>query len=70
MIAYSIPNASNVKLMVFNAIGQVVKVLEDGYKEAGNYNISFNASNMPSGLYFYKIEAGQFSQIRKMMLVK
>jgi hypothetical protein len=56
--------------MVYNAIGQTVKVLENGYKEAGIYNISFNASALPSGIYFYKIEAGQFSQIRKMMLVK
>jgi hypothetical protein len=70
MIAYSIPNASNVKLLVYNAIGQVLRVLEDGFKSAGNYSISFNASELPSGLYFYKIEAGQFSQIKKMMLVK
>jgi len=70
IISYSIPNASNVKLLVYNAIGQVIKVLEDGYKEAGNYNVSFNASELSSGLYFYKIEAGQNSQIRKMMLVK
>ena len=70
MISYSIPNASNVKLSVYNAIGQVVSVLENGFKEAGIYNVSFNASNLNSGLYFYKIEAGQFSQTRKMMLVK
>src|ERR1035437_563330 len=51
IIAYSIPNASNVKLSVYNAIGQVVSVLEDGFKEAGIYNVSFNASNLSSGLY-------------------
>jgi hypothetical protein len=54
----------------YYAIGQNVKVLENGYKEAGNYNVSFNASELPSGLYFYKIEAGQFSQVKKMMLLK
>jgi hypothetical protein len=70
IIAYSLPNASNVKLSVYNAIGQVVSVLEDGFKSAGNYSVTFNASNLSSGLYFYKIEAGQFSQTRKMMLVK
>jgi hypothetical protein len=70
IISYSIPNASNVKLLVYNAIGQVVSVLENGSKEAGIYNVSFNASDLPSGLYFYQIEAGQFSQTRKMMLVK
>jgi len=49
-------------------LGQVVSVLENGSKEAGIYNVSFNASDLPSGLYFYQIEAGQFSQTRKMML--
>lgn len=70
IISYSLPKATNVKLLVYNAIGQNVKVLENGYKEAGIYNVSFNASELPSGLYFYKIEAGQFSQVRKMMLLK
>ena len=62
--------ASNVKLIVYNAIGQPVRVLENGFKNAGSYNVSFNASEISSGIYFYKIEAGQFSQIRKMILVK
>ena len=70
IISYSLPMASNVKLMVYNAIGQPVRVLENGFKNAGSYNVSFNASELSSGIYFCKIEAGQFSQIRKMMLVK
>ena len=70
IISYSLPIASNVKLMVYNSIGQTVKVLENGYKEAGIYNLSFNASELPSGIYFYKIEAGQYTQIKKMILVK
>ena len=70
IISYSLPQASNVKLSVYNALGQMVKVLENESKEAGTYNISFNASELSSGIYFYKIEAGQFSQTRKMMLVK
>ncbi len=70
VISYSLPNASNVRLTVYNAIGQPVKALENGFKAAGNYNISFNASELSSGIYFYKLEAGQFSQTRKMMLVK
>ena len=70
IISYSLPMASNVKLIVYNAIGQPVRVLENGFKNAGSYNISFNASEISSGIYFYKIEAGQFSQIRKMILVK
>lgn len=70
IISYSLPQASNVKLIVYNAIGQPVRVLENEFKNAGAYNITFNASELSSGIYFCKIEAGQFSQIRKMMLIK
>jgi hypothetical protein len=70
IISYSLPMASNVKLIVYNAIGQPVRVLENGFKSAGSYSVSFNASELSSGIYFCKIEAGQYSQIRKMMLVK
>ena len=69
-IAYSLPEAANVKLSVFNTLGQKVKVVENVYKNAGNYKINLNADDLNSGIYFYKIEAGQFSQIRKMILVK
>jgi len=70
VISYSLPSASNVKLIVYNTLGQSVKVLENGFKNAGNYSINFNASDLPSGIYFYKIEARQFSQVKKMMLIK
>jgi hypothetical protein len=70
IIAYSLPQASNVKLSVFNALGQQVKVVENVYKNAGNYQVTLNATDLNSGIYFYKIEAGKFSQIRKMILVK
>ena len=70
VISYSLPSASNVKLIVFNSLGQTVKVLENGFKNAGTYSVNFNAAELPSGTYFYKIEAGQFSQIKKMILLK
>ena len=70
VISYSLPSASNVKLIVYNTLGQIVKTLESGYKNTGNYSVNFNASNLPSGIYFYKLEAGQFSQIKKMLLLK
>jgi hypothetical protein len=69
-ISYSIPVASNVKLSVFNAIGQEVKNVENVYKNAGNYKVTLNADDLNSGIYFYKIEAGQYSQTRKMILIK
>ena len=70
MISYALPMASNVKISVYNAIGETVQILENGYKNAGNYSVSFNAANIPSGIYFYRIDAGKFSQVRKMMLIK
>ena len=69
-IAYSLPEASNVKLSLFNAIGQQVKIIENVYKNAGTYKVTLNADDLNSGIYFYKIEAGHFSQIRKMILIK
>jgi hypothetical protein len=70
VISYSLPSASTIKLILFNTLGQEVKTLENGYKNAGNYTINFNATNLPSGIYFYKLEAGQFTQVKKMMLLK
>jgi hypothetical protein len=69
-INYSIPKAGNVKLTVYNAIGSKVATIINEYKVAGNYSIQFNGSSLASGIYFYKIEAGQFSQIKKMILMK
>ena len=70
VITYSLPSASNVKLLVYNTIGQSIKVLEDYYKNAGNYSVNFNASDLPSGIYFYELKAGKFTQIMKMLLIK
>jgi hypothetical protein len=70
VISYSLPSSSNIKLIVYNTLGQSIKTLESGYKPSGNYSINFNASNLPSGIYFYKLEAGSFTQIKKMMLLK
>jgi hypothetical protein len=70
VISYSLSSFSNVKLNVYNMLGQKVSVIEDGYKNAGNYSVNFNAAAFPSGIYFYKLEAGPFSQVRKMLLIK
>jgi Secretion system C-terminal sorting domain/Beta-propeller repeat len=70
VISYSLPLASNVKLIVYNSIGQTVKVLENEYKNVGNYSVNFNASALPSGIYFYKLEVGQFTKVKKMILLK
>jgi len=70
VISYSLPSASNIKLLVYNTLGQTVKLLENEFKQPGNYSVCFNASDLPSGIYCYKLEAGQFSQIKKMILIK
>src|ERR1035437_257779 len=69
-INYSLAKEGNVKLTVYDAIGSKVATIVNEYKPAGNYSVNFNATELPSGTYYYKIEAGQFSQIKKMILLK
>ena len=69
-IQYSIPKSSNIKLTVFNSLGEEVKVLKDDFEEAGTYGINFNAAELSTGIYFYKITAGKFNSVRKMILLK
>ena len=59
-----------VSLQVYNALGEAVAILVNDVKPVGNYTVEFNAANLPSGVYFYKIEAGHFIQTRKMILLK
>ncbi|MDR3596498.1 T9SS type A sorting domain-containing protein [Clostridium sp.] len=70
VITYSLQSSTNVKLILYNSLGQIVKVLENGFKNAGIYSVNFNAADLPSGIYFYRLEAGQFSQAKKMLLLK
>ena len=69
-IRFALPVASNVRLRVFNVIGQEIAVLADGMHSAGVYTVAFDASQLPAGVYFYRLEAGSFSDIRKMLLLK
>jgi hypothetical protein len=55
---------------VYNILGQEVKVLGDEFKDAGLHNINFKAEDLNSGLYIYKLQAGSFTQTRKMTLIK
>ncbi len=69
-IRFNLPEAGNVKLTLFNILGQEIKTLVNEFKESGVHTINFDASDLNSGMYIYKIEAGTFVQTRKMTLVK
>ena len=69
-ISYALPSSSNVKLIIYNSLGQEVQILVNGFEAAGIHKVNFNALNLTSGMYFYKIEAGSFSQVKKMILLK
>ena len=69
-IKYSIPQSSNTTIKVFDVLGNEIKTLIDEYKPAGKYEIEFNAANLPSGVYFYQLQAGEFISTKKMILLK
>ncbi len=69
-IRYSVPETGQVKLAVYNLVGEEVAVLVNDVLEAGFYEITFNASNLPSGTYFYKVENSSAVQVKKMILLK
>lgn len=69
-IRFDLPKASNVKLVVYDILGREVKTLINEFQNAGSYEFKFDASNIASGTYFYRIEAGDFMEIKKMVLVK
>ncbi len=69
-ISFSIPNEEFVTLKVFNSLGEEVAELVNETKSAGNYSVSFNANNLSSGIYFYKITAGNFVEVKKMILIR
>jgi hypothetical protein len=69
-IKYSLPKLSIVKLLVYDINGKLVSELVNAEQPAGEYEISFNGNEIASGIYFYKIDAGGFAEVKKMMLVK
>lgn len=69
-INYSITGAGNVKLTVYDLLGNEIKTLVDEYKPAGNYSVQFSAGSLPSGTYFYRIQCGSYSAVKKMTVLK
>ena len=69
-IEYSIAVDGNAKLKIFNTLGEEVKTLVNEYKTAGSYKINFDASALPSGIYYYRIDVNNFLAVKKMILLK
>lgn len=69
-IAYTIPNDEHVTLKIYNTLGEEVAELVNEIKSAGIYQTNFNAENLPSGIYIYKITAGKYTDSKKLLLVK
>ena len=64
-------NKSNfVKIIVYNHLGEEVKVLSDKYLKSGEYTFNFDGSSLPSGVYYYKVYTGNYSETKKMILIR
>ncbi len=70
VIKYSVPEKNQVTIKIYNVLGSQVATLVNEVKPAGNYEVSFNASELSSGVYYYTISAGKFTSTKKMILMK
>lgn len=69
-IQFSIPERTNVKLSIFDVLGREIQTIVNDELSAGTYKFNFNANYLSSGIYFYRIDAGKFSSVKKMILMK
>ena len=69
-IKYSIPTSEFVTVKVYDVLGNQIETLVDEYKLGGSYEVNFDASNLSSGVYFYKIQAGEYINVKKMILLR
>ncbi len=69
-IKFDIPKAENVELKVYNVLGKEVASLIEGFKPRGSYSIELNATSLSSGIYYYKLNAGEFWETKKMLILK
>ena len=70
IITYSLPRESFVQIKVFNVLGNEIETLVNKEEPEGTYEVTWNATNLPSGVYFYQLKVGDFVQTKKMMLLK
>ncbi len=69
-ISYALPEAGNVTLKVYDVLGREVVTLVDEFKEGGYYEATWDATNIPSGVYFYKLTVSSFTSVKKMILMR
>jgi len=69
-ISFTLPKQEHATLAVYNPLGQKIETLINEPMVAGNHQVEFNAKNMPSGIYYYRIVAGEYQQVKKMVLIK
>ena len=69
-IQYSISNEGYIMLRIYNSLGEEIKTLVSEQQTIGNYSVNFNASDLPSGIYFYTLVAGNYRETKKMILLK
>jgi len=69
-INYDIPKNSFVKLVVYDLLGKEIKTLVNENKTSGRYSVSFNGLNLPSGVYLYRLETDNFTDVKKMLMIK
>jgi hypothetical protein len=69
-IDFSISQSGRVNLSIFNSIGQEVETLIDNEMTAGDHQVTFNATNLPSGVYFYKLQVDNYVDVKKMILIR
>ncbi len=70
IINYQLPHNSYVKLMVYDILGKEIQTLAKAFQTAGSYQVEWNANNFPAGVYFYRLDAGTFVSVMKMLLIK
>jgi hypothetical protein len=70
LISYQLPASSLVVLKVFDVLGREIETLVNERQNAGNHSVQFNASNLPSGVYLYRLEAGKYRDTKKLLLLK
>jgi len=69
-MTFSVPKATNVILKIYDVLGQEITLLVNERKQPGEYNVTWRADGVPSGVYFYRIVAGEFVETKKMVVMK